>query len=287
MMKFRMITANIKAILFNAAAVVVVLGALIGIGRSMLGASTSTPCGDRNENSIAFRIEQDGAVLTGADILARVGHDSVGVIENLDVVRPRDTRIPAAMRISLRNGPAQLDGSVETKAGVAFPWEPRSIRKQATACLSYKVFFEGDLEFHAGGTLPGIQGRDESQQSQDGFASHMAWREDGQPGVTLSVTASGKTQTAYFEARPTFPRGQWIRIDKEVALNTPGQDNGILRVWVDGVLAIERTNIAYRGKPEINMSGVGANVFYGAARAMASPPSDTTIWVSPFEISWR
>jgi hypothetical protein len=280
-------TANTQAIVFNAAAVVVGLGVLVAIGRMMLVPATATPCGERNENTMTFRVEQDGAVFTGADILERVGHTSVGVIENLDVVRPRDTRIPAAMRVMLRDGPGQAGRSMERKAGVAFPWELRSIQKQAAACLSYKVFFEGDLDFHNGGTLPGIQARDQSQQSQDEFVSHVVWREDGLPGVTLSVTAGGITQAVAFQSRLAFPRGQWIKIDKEVSLNTPGQDNGILRVWVDGVLAIEKTDITYRGTPNVVLSGVVGDVHYGGVRAPGWAPSETTIWISPFAISWR
>ena len=279
--------ANTQAIVFNAAAVVVGLGALVGIGRLMLAPSTVVPCGERNENTMTFRVEQEGAVFSAADILERVGHTSVGVIENLDVVRPRDTRIPAAMRVMLRDGPGPAGRTTERNAGVAFPWEPRSIQKQGTACLSYKVFFEGDLDFHNGGTLPGIQGRDQSQQAQDEFVSHVVWREDGLPGVSLSVTAGGTTQVVAFESRLPFPKGRWIRIDKEVTLNTPGQDNGILRVWFDGALAIEKTNVAYRSKPDVILTGVMGDVHYGSVHATAWAPSETTIWVSPFEISWR
>jgi hypothetical protein len=288
--------ANPKVIMLSAVAALIAVGALIGMGKSTLIGmgksiflpSTTPPCDDRYANSIAFRLERDGTVLTGADILSRVGNSSIGVIENVVVVRPKDKRIPAAMRINLRSRPASPDGSVESKAGMAFPWQPRPVQNEAAACLSYNVFLYDDLEFQGNGILPGLQGVDQSGQTRDRFVAHLAWRQDGLLGVTLAVTANNEPQTVNLDSRGfIFPRGQWIKIDQEVILNSPGQDNGILRVWIDGELAIEREDIGYRAKLEVGMSGVAANVSYGAADAIAWAPSDTKIWISPLQVSWH
>ena len=281
-----MIAAKTKVILFNAGAILIAVGALIGVGRSIFSPSTTQPCGDRYTNSTVFGLDRDGAILTAADLLARIGNDGSGVTENVDVVRPRDTRVPAAMRINLRTGPAS-PGS-DTKAGIAFRWQPRSVQNQVAACLSYSVFFFGELEFQGGGVLPGLQGVDQSQQTRDGFAAHLAWRQDGRPGATLALTTNGENQTIRLESKGvTFPRGQWVKIDQEIVLNAADQANGIFRVWVDGALAIERADIAFRAKPAVTLAGVAVNVAYGTAEATAWAPSDTKIWVSPFDMSWR
>jgi hypothetical protein len=277
-------TRSSHAVLFTAGAAFLALIALGGF--RMVAASRSPPCGDRNANSVAFHLEHGGRLFNAAELSERVGYTAVG-LENLDVMRPRDTRTPAALQINLRNAPATAAHVTEAKAGVAFSWEPRSIRTQAAACLSYKVFFEGDLDFQVGGILPGIEGQDLSQQSNDNFVARVAWLEDGRPGVALSLTASGIKQTMHLESQLRFPRAQWIRIDKEVTLNTPGQNDGILRVWIDGLLAIERRDVIYRQKPEVTMSGVQAKVSYGSNDEIAWAPADTTIWISSFEISWQ
>ena len=279
-----MLTVNTRVLMYNAAVCVALAGVLIGFGRSMLKSSSAQPCGERLSNSTVFRLERDGAALTGQDILARVGPDSIGVTENVEVMHPRDTSIPAAMQVELRSGPR----SATDKAGMAFPWQPRSVQNQVGACLSYKMFFYGDLEFHNGGVLPGLLGVDQTGQTQDRFAANLAWRHDGQPGVNLVVTADGETQTQHSESKGgSFVRAGWIKIDQEVTLNVPGQANGILRVWVDGALAVEKTNVDYRSKAEVALSGVAGNVSYGAADSMAWAPSDTRIWISPLEISWQ
>src|SRR5690606_28531359 len=38
-------------------------------------------------------------------------------------------------------------------------------------------------------------------------------------------------------------KNRWYSIEQYVKLNDPGEDNGILRAWVDGKLAYEKTNV--------------------------------------------
>jgi hypothetical protein len=208
------------------------------------------------------------------------------VVENVEVMRPRDTSVSAAMQIELRSKFTR--NAASSKAGMAFPWQPRSVQDQVAACLSYKAFFYADFDFEGGGVLPGLQGAGRSGQAQDRFAANLAWRHDGEPGVNLVIAKDGETQNNYAESKgATFPKGAWLKIDQEVILNEPGRDDGVLRVWVDGALVIEQTNISYRSKADVTLSGVSANVSYGTADAMAWAPSDTTIWISSLLISWR
>ena len=41
-------------------------------------------------------------------------------------------------------------------------------------------------------------------------------------------------------------RGVWERIKIFIKPNTPGQSNGIVRLWVNGVLKADRTSVAVR-----------------------------------------
>ena len=41
--------------------------------------------------------------------------------------------------------------------------------------------------------------------------------------------------------------GNWEQIEVEWQLNTPGQSNGLIRMWINGTLRIERLNRAYVG----------------------------------------
>jgi hypothetical protein len=273
-----------KMVLFNAAAGLVAVSALFAAARVFLAPSSASPCSERYSNSMKFQLDRDGSILNTSDIQARIGGSDVG-LENVDIVKPKDPRIPAALRVNLRNG-ANVT-SATASAGMSFPWEPRAVRNETAACLSYEAFLHGDLEFHGGGTLPGLKGSDKSQSTGDGFAANLAWRSEGQPGATVTVTESGETQRLRVDHdHVTLPRGRWFKIDEEVVLNTPGQDDGMLRVWIDGALAFERAGVGYRNKSDVTISGVAADVHYGRDET-ATAPIDTKIWVSPFEMSWR
>jgi hypothetical protein len=44
------------------------------------------------------------------------------------------------------------------------------------------------------------------------------------------------------------PLGQWVCIEGEVAANTPGVADGILRAWLDGRLVFEKNDLYLRGR---------------------------------------
>lgn len=55
-----------------------------------------------------------------------------------------------------------------------------------------------------------------------------------------------------------FELDRWYTIEMQIVVNTPGQPDGQLRIWVDGKLSRELTNIPYRGPttlPEITAKG--------------------------------
>ena len=162
----------------------------------------------------------------------------------------------------------------DAKGGVSFPWQPRAVQGKTAACLSYSVLLPADFDFHEGGYLPGILGAESADDFKDGFTALLAWRRNGRIGVTTWVdTRSGPVEIDPWK----FPAGRWVKLEEEVILNDPRGEDGVLRVWVDGNLAIDRSDIVYRDRPDVTITGVGASVHYGyddAAQARPrTPPS--------------
>ena len=54
-------------------------------------------------------------------------------------------------------------------------------------------------------------------------------------------------------------KGGWDQVEVEWKLNTPGQSNGFLRLWVNGALRAEQLNKAYRGPTPTSKCGNGSN----------------------------
>lgn len=279
----------IKFMVFNAAAGIVTLAALFAVVRSMLISPVAAPCTERYHAVTAFALERAGVVLTAAELQAGLGGRDIGVIDSIGVGRLKDGPAPVAMGVNLPKGSASPHNAAGVKGGVSFLWEPRSLQGKTGACLSYQVLLPADFDFHRGGALPGIAGAAAGEQG-DRFLARLAWRPKGRGGVTVSVTSSGVARANPAEREAfEFPRGRWVKLDQEVVLNTPKTNNGILRVWVDGTLAIDRTDMTYRNEPGVTISGVSADVFYGTGPddSQGGAPKDTKVWLSPFEIRWQ
>jgi polysaccharide lyase-like protein len=279
-----------KLIVFNAAAAIITIGALVAVLRSYVFAPSAAPCAERYANGTLFALDRAGVVLTAADLQSSLAGNDAGVLENLSIGRLADAPAAIVLNVSLPKGSGSPLNAALPKGGVSFPWQPRTVQGKTAACLSYSVFLPADFEFHRGGVLPGIRGADLSGQSEDGFLARPAWRPDRKGGATLRLSTGEKTQGSPVERESfSFPRGRWVKLELEVVLNTPKEADGILRAWVDGKLAIERTDTSYRAKPGVGIAGVSADVFYGAedASITAAAPKDTKVSLSPFELRWQ
>ena len=224
-------------------------------------------------------------MLTAADLQSSLGGNDAGVIDNVSVAKLKDGPAPVAITVRMPKGSTSPNGS--PKGGMSFPWLPRSVQGKTAACLSYSVLLPADFQFNRGGALPGIHGAEPDVASPDEFTARMVWRESDLGGTNLRLTTAGETRTSAAD-RESFPlpRGHWVKLEQEVVLNTPKQADGVLRVWVDGALALERTDLTYRTKPGVVVSGVAADVFYGTADGTGAAPADTKISLTPFVMYW-
>ena len=57
--------------------------------------------------------------------------------------------------------------------------------------------------------------------------------------------------------------GQWQRLDQEVIVNHLGQKDGVLRVWVDDRLVVNRTDVLYRVNENVLIAGLMFSTFFG------------------------
>lgn len=279
---------NTKLIVFNAAAAIVGLAAVVAAAQYILNPAVIASCAERYHSLTGFALERAGVTLTAADLQSSGGGRDVGVMENVAIGPVKDGPAPLAMAVALRQASSQQNPT-EPKGGATFPWEPRVLQGKTSACLSYQVLFPASFDFHRGGALPGIAGADASEQG-DKFLARLAWRPKALGGATLRVMENGTTRSLLAERQGfQFPQGKWVKLEQEVVLNTPKNSDGILRVWVDGTLAIERTDMTYRAKPDVMISNVSVDVFYGSGPddVQFLPSKDAKVWLTPFEVRWQ
>ena len=70
----------------------------------------------------------------------------------------------------------------------------------------------------------------------------------------------------------------------ELVMNTPGEQDGIVRVWLDGVLVVEETNLRFRTVPDVQIEGLKFDTFYGGSTDDWAPPNDETIEFGDFKV---
>jgi hypothetical protein len=64
-------------------------------------------------------------------------------------------------------------------------------------------------------------------------------------------------------------KNRWYPIEQHTKLNTPGEKDGILRAWIDGQLAFEKTDIRFRHVDKLKIEEIWMNVYHGGT--IASP----------------
>ena len=68
--------------------------------------------------------------------------------------------------------------------------------------------------------------------------------------------------------------GRWYDVRYRIALNTPGQNDGVFEAWVDGEKIIEYRDVDYRGRYDDR----GLNHFMLSRRANAESPTQSLFW---------
>ncbi|MEM7248936.1 MAG: DNRLRE domain-containing protein [Acidobacteriota bacterium] len=63
--------------------------------------------------------------------------------------------------------------------------------------------------------------------------------------------------------RGLLERNRWYCIEQYCRMNTPGVPDGVLRAWVDGRLAFEKTDIRFRDVPTLRIEEIWLNVYHG------------------------
>ncbi|MEZ5854195.1 MAG: hypothetical protein R3D67_05395 [Hyphomicrobiaceae bacterium] len=284
-----------KAIVFNAAALLVGLSAVIVAIRSTLFEPDIPPCTERFSHGVRMQLaHDDGTPLSVEDLQGRLSNTDWGLMQNASVVALRTGPAKQALQIRFANQPPRTDErSSNDRPGVGFLWSPHDMGRAKSACLAYSVFVPKGFEFGVGTRLPGLMGAEFDDAATSGrdrqptFSTRYAWSENGsgdiyahmpewQTGRPLGGKENGFNLT----------RGRWVSLEQEVVLNTPGKRDGALRVWIDGKLQLRKADVAFRQKPTTVIAGVMAEAVPGQNRA-AAKAGDDQIWMTPFEIRWQ
>ncbi len=148
--------------------------------------------------------------------------------------------------------------------------------------IRYHLRFGADWEPGRGGKLPGPAGT----YDRAGWGGRIPDGTDGwsaRGGYRACPQHEGRTQLFFYtyhadlsgdwgenlgwdiDHRGCLPREQWHQIDMYVRMNTPGERDGVLRAWVNGDSAFERTDLRFRNVADLKIEQFWMNLYHGGS----------------------
>ncbi|KAG9318031.1 hypothetical protein JVU11DRAFT_94 [Chiua virens] len=197
--------------------------------------------------------------------------------------------------------------------GADFYASPLNLAGAHNVTLSYSVFFPVDFDWVKGGKLPGLfgghTGCSGGSSATDCFSTRLMWRPQGVGELYLYAPKDKQTSalcndgqsvcdTAYGfsigRGAFNFTAGDWTHVAQTVVLNTPGKNDGVFALWVNGRLAIYRTDMLYRDVQQSEKKrsssqpaeflGLFFSTFFGGHGKKYATPREQYTWFKDFEI---
>ncbi|MCI0562502.1 MAG: hypothetical protein MN733_28790 [Nitrososphaera sp.] len=155
--------------------------------------------------------------------------------------------------------------------------------------LQYKVRFAEDFDWMKGGKLPGFLGGSVKAgvkpTGEDGWLVRFMWGSDGVGfAYVYHPDMPGRWGEGFSLGNFWFQKGVVQTLGLEVVLNTPGQHDGVIRAWLDGVLVVEETSMRFRDIPELQINGVTFATFFGGNDDSWAPTKDEHIDFGDFKL---
>lgn len=175
--------------------------------------------------------------------------------------------------------------------------------------LQYEVFFHSTFNFVKSGKLIGMYGgstgcsgcNDDVTSRTNCFSARICWGKEGNgyPYLYLPLNvnheaefcslANGGTCTAGcglgFNQTRYFERNKWTQIKEHIKLNTPGKNDGVLQVWVNGDKKIDYRKMNFRTKLSVGIKGFVFHPFFGGSGDSFATPVDTYTMFKNFKFA--
>lgn len=276
-------------LLLNGAAILVGVASLAVVVRSVFVTDDPPGCRERYQTTMRLALDKQGTALAPEELQARLGSSEWGLRDAARVVKLKSG--PATFALELNLGTAReraAESHTEVRPGIGFVWAPAGLNGASTACLSYGLFVSEGFSFGREARLPGLQGGLATDQGgEPTFSTRYAVAPSGDASINMHL--AGQTGGRPFNNdRRGFKleAGRWMQFEQEVVLNAPGKSDGLLRVWQDGRLVFQKTNVVFRSGAAEHITGVLAE-FVGGAPPTGQKSGPQVLWITPFEVRWE
>lgn len=181
--------------------------------------------------------------------------------------------------------------SAQPRGGAGFIYAEDKLEWKKHAMLSYTLWFADNFEFVKWWKLPGFCSGDCPRgwaATDNGFSTRFMWRANGDLEI-YGYLPNKSTSMGQSIGRGMFRFKPWKYYDiaQEIVLNTLGESDGILRVYVDDILVYEKTDMMYQKKIPLWVDKVIFSTFFGGGDPSWATPVDTSITFDDFKVQWN
>jgi hypothetical protein len=148
--------------------------------------------------------------------------------------------------------------------------------------FEYRIRFDRDFPWTKGGKIPGLAGGTAPTgcvaADGGGFSARMMWQAGGRlVGYVYDLDQRGNCGNV-LDTGFTFKTGQWYSIKQRAKINSGGKHDGVLQVWVDDHMVINRTDLAYMDESPTNrIDRVLFHSFFGGSTQAWAPSRECSI----------
>jgi hypothetical protein len=155
----------------------------------------------------------------------------------------------------------------------------------------------------SGGKLPGFSGTygragwgGRRSNGSNGWVAQGAFLEQPDAGSAMSALRGVGSYVYHADMKGDYgnlwgwnlgpggmlEKGRWYSVEQFVRMNTPGQNDGVLKAWIDGVLVFTRNDLRFRDIPILKIESLWMNVWYGGTDPA---PQDLTLYIDNLVIA--
>jgi hypothetical protein len=142
--------------------------------------------------------------------------------------------------------------------------------------FEYRIRFDGNFPWTKGGKIPGLAGGTAPTGcvvvNGGGFSARMMWQAGGRlVGYIYDLDQRGNCDNV-IDTGFSFKTGQWYSIKGRVRINSGRNHDGVLQIWVDDHMVINRTNLVYMDEsPTSRIDQVLFHSFFGGSTQTWAP----------------
>lgn len=277
--------------------------ATIGVFRCRQGELDLSPS---PSTGIAAMYENDRGIADDLDVIFATGFERAnwqnewthaGPKSNIDTVDDQ-FRIDNYLPLHGRALRSRIDEGGFTALNTVYKFDEQTGSEPEEIYFRYYLRLADDWnQTVQGGKLPGISGTygragwgGRKSNGRDGWSARGLFRKTIPAGNPLAGTTpvgfycyhadmEGSYGTNWIWSKGYhgyLETNRWYAIEQHCRLNTPGENDGVLRAWVDGNLAFEKTDVQFRQTDELRIEQIWLNLYHGG---MIPSPSDQHVFL--------